>query len=208
MPINREKSREVNKGFFNAWASFYDFSPLKPWLFFIQKELVKAIPIRELTSEVKILDVGCGTGDALLEMSKRGTAKLYGIDLSEGMLNRAKKKLKGIAILRKGDVEHTGFKDSTFDYVLCTEAFHHFPNPNTALREMHRVLKKEGTCVIADINFFSKTIHKLFRMIEPGHVKIYNKEEMRQLFEKNKFRVLKQGRIAVFALYTIAQKSS
>ncbi len=206
---NQENLENANKKFFNAWAWFYDYTPIKPWLFYIQKRIINNI---ELKDSQKILDIGCGTGDALIYLSKLlnkrkiKNVKLYGIDISINMLKIAGRKLRGKAALLPIRNEKTKFKNNNFDCIICTEAFHHFPNQEKALREIYRILKRKGILVIADISLYSGFIHKLFKILEPGHVKLYKKEEFRKLFEKNNFHVLKQERIGLFAVATTAIK--
>ncbi len=197
------KIKNVNKKFFNFWAYSYDYFILKPWLLYVQKKVVSYINLRV---NIKILDVGCGTGDTLVIISKLSTAKLYGLDISKNMLLRARKKLGRKAKLILGDVEKIPFEDNYFDYVLNTEAFHHFPNPNKSLKEINRVLKKDGKFILADLNFYSDFIHWLFKKIEPGHVKIYGENEFKELFIKNYLEIIDQKRLGIFAILTIGKK--
>ena len=60
--------------------------------------------------------------------------------------------------------------------------------------------------VIADISIYSGFIHKLFKILEPGHIKLYTKEEFKELFMKNNLHVLNQERIGLFAVATTAMK--
>ncbi|MBS3171276.1 methyltransferase domain-containing protein [Candidatus Woesearchaeota archaeon] len=197
--------KEINRRFFDLWARFYDYSFfVKPWLLYIQKKTVVEIKLKD---NIKILDVGCGTGDSLIYLyNKNQKLKLFGIDISKNMLKIARKKLGNKAILKFSDVEKIQFENNFFDYVINTEAFHHFPNPNKAIKEMSRVLKKKGKLIITDINFYSNFIHWLFKKIEPGHVKIYNEKEFQKAFEKNKLKVIKQKRIGLFAILTLGEK--
>ena len=122
------------------------------------------------------------------------------------MINIAGRKLKGKAVLLPISIENTDFKGNTFDCIICTEAFHHFTNPEKALKEICRILKRKGILVIADISIYSGFIHKLFKILEPGHIKLYTKEEFKELFMKNNLHVLNQERIGLFAVATTAMK--
>ena len=203
--MHDKKVKEKNKKFFDFWASFYDcnWTLIKPWLFYIQKRIINNLNIR---NDAKLLDIGCGTGDALFLISKKTSAKLYGVDISEKMIEKAIKKLREKAILKLSDAENLPFNDNTFDYVLSTEAFHHFPNPNKTLKEINRVLKKNGEFMLADVNFYSDFIHWLFKKVEPGHVKIYSKDEFKELFINNSFKIIAQKRLGIFAILTIGKK--
>jgi len=71
---------------------------------------------------------------------------LYGIDLSEKMLEVAKEKLGNRVNLILGDSEQLPFSDSFFDVVYCNDSFHHYPAPDKVLSEVCRVLKPVGFC--------------------------------------------------------------
>jgi SAM-dependent methyltransferase len=55
------------------------------------------------------------------------------------MIKLAKERLATRADLRVGDSEALPWEDDRFDYVVCVDSFHHYPNPERALTEMHRV---------------------------------------------------------------------
>ena len=77
--------------------------------------------------------------------------ELCGIDLSEEMLAVAKSKLPEQVKLLLGDSESLPFPDNTFDVVYCNDSFHHYPAPQNVLKEVHRVLKPEGTFLMGAI---------------------------------------------------------
>ena len=124
------------------------------------------------------------------------------------MINQAKNKLNKIKNIKLdvADVEQIPHKENTFDYVTTTEAFHHFPNPKAGLNEMHRVLKKNGVLAIVDINFLPLVLTNLLFKLEPGFVRMYSKKEFEQMLHHAGFTVLKQMRVNVFGLITLARK--
>lgn len=132
------------------------------------------------------LDLGCGTGEMMKRILQQDKSKnLYGIDLSEKMLDVAKEKLGNDATLVLGDSEHLPFSDSFFDVVYCNDSFHHYPAPDNVLSEVYRVLKTHGTFIMCDcwqpaigriiMNFYMKHSSE-------GDVKIYSEHEIRDLF--------------------------
>jgi len=103
-----------------------------------------------------ILDVGTGTGVvAFRAATKVGDGgRVVGIDLSEGMLSAANAKAERVGLaeriaFRQMDAEKLEFPDATFDVAVSLFALLHFPNPLTALKEIHRVLKPGGRLVVA-----------------------------------------------------------
>lgn len=78
-----------------------------------------------------------------------------GFDLSAGMIARARELAAGLdnVEFREGDVtEPLPFADGEFTALLCSTAFHHFPDQHHVLAEMYRVLSSGGRLVIADGN--------------------------------------------------------
>jgi ubiquinone/menaquinone biosynthesis C-methylase UbiE len=94
----------------------------------------------------KLLDVGCGTGFHLARLRSRGF-EVAGIDGSEDMLARARTANPG-ADLRQGDVSALPFPDASFDVVLCVEVLRYLAQPEACLKEMARVLRPGGVCLV------------------------------------------------------------
>ncbi len=197
-----EKNIKQNSSFFNRWARSYDQVLFQFWM---KKFHVPVLKELLLNKKTKVLDISCGTGELLKNL--QGKASLYGIDISEEMLKKARMKLSG-AKLQKADVHALPFKDNFFDYVISTEAFHHYYGQQKALQEMSRVARKGGKVIIVDINFFLRPIHWLFQRYEPGCVKINNRKEMRRLFQETGLYNIRQRRNFVFAVMTVGEKDS
>ena len=131
------------------------------------------------------LDLGCGTGELMKRiLEEDGSKVLYGLDLSEQMLEAAKKKLGGKVDLVLGDSEHLPFEDASFDVVYCNDSFHHYPAPDEVLGEVFRVLKPGGTFLMCDSwhpGLGRVLINAWFRHSREGDVKLYSEREMRKL---------------------------
>jgi ubiquinone/menaquinone biosynthesis C-methylase UbiE len=96
-----------------------------------------------------VLDVACGTGSLLAMAHARGL-QCYGVDLSQGMLARARRKVPH-AELRIGDFENLSYPDSEFDYVVCTNAIGSVKvNPRRVISAMLRVCRHGGEVRVAD----------------------------------------------------------
>lgn len=144
-----------------------------------------------------ILDVGCGTGEILNILSK-SNYNLYGIDISENMLKKAKTKLKNSAKLTVGDSEHLPYEDNKFDIIICNDSFHHYPNPLKALNEMKRVLKKGGKIIIGDCYqpiIFRQIMNMFIKFSKEGDVKIYSRKEFTKMLKKFNFKNIKYKKI-------------
>ncbi len=111
---------------------------------------VMAEAVKESFSD--LLDAGCGTG-AMLGMFKRDYPdKNYtGVDLSEKMIETARRKrLEGVRFVA-GDCENLPFEDASFDVVTCSMSFHHYPNPEQFFMSLHRILRPEGRLILRDM---------------------------------------------------------
>lgn len=147
--------------------------------------------------EENILDIGCGTGELLYMINKKGL-NLYGIDLSDKMIEEAKMKLQNHANLTIGDSENLPYKDNKFDIIICNDSFHHYPNPIKALKEMNRVLKNNGKLIMGDCYqpFISRQIMNIFmKFSKEGDVKIYSKKEFINMFKDSNFKNIKYKKL-------------
>ncbi|MBI4150212.1 class I SAM-dependent methyltransferase [Candidatus Woesearchaeota archaeon] len=199
--MNKQRQSKL---FFDLLARFYDWFPLGWWLRRVQK---KVIAVMNPKPNAAILDIGCGTGSALkmlLDQDHKG--KLVGVDFSPKMLEKARQKLGKRVLLYHADVARLPFKTGSFDFVICTEAFHHFPDPEKAMKEMMRVMKKGGKLYLADVSFIFSFKRWLFQKIEPGCVHIYSKQEFKELFQNTGFQGINQHRLGLLIVLTRGTK--
>jgi phosphatidylethanolamine/phosphatidyl-N-methylethanolamine N-methyltransferase len=99
----------------------------------------------------RILEVGVGTGISLPLYS--GKNDIFGIDISEGMLLKARKRVADLGLtnvrdLLVMDAEHLDFPDNHFDVVVAQYVISTAPNPEAVLDEFARVLKPGGEIVV------------------------------------------------------------
>jgi len=107
---------------------------------------------------MSFLDVGCAAGSMLRMISNydRKNSNFFGLDVNKDFIAYAKKR----AALMKNKQTHfiTGnaynmpFKDNTFDFVWSRFLLEHLIDPIAALKEMHRVTKKNGIIVVGDLD--------------------------------------------------------
>jgi len=121
--------------------------------------------VREIVDNecsLKVLDVACGTGDFTIEIARKMSGgSVTGIDLSEGMMSvgREKAAAAGIeAVLEYGDCEALRYKDNTFDRVAVAFGVRNFEHLDLGLKEMWRVLDKDGKLVILELSVPSNPV--------------------------------------------------
>jgi len=115
-----------------------------------------------------VLDAGCGTGIFSIIFANNGAAKVTGIDISEGSLNTAQNLKKKFALgnveFLKEDMLHLPFPDENFDIVWAWGTVHHTTDPFQAINELIRVLKKDGSLLLAVYTRTRLTfIHEIIR---------------------------------------------
>lgn len=110
-------------------------------------------------SHVRVLDVGCGIGSLLLELSTQKTARVYGIDFVRERIIFLRKRveLNNVNNVKCicGDAIHLPFKNESFDLVVSSQFFEHVTDMDEALEEQIRVLKRGGKLFIDQANFMS-----------------------------------------------------
>jgi len=105
-----------------------------------------ALELGEITSDSRVLDVGCGPG-LLSESLAKHAASVEGIDFSEAMIEQARR-LRSGAMFRVANAEKLPFSDDDFDVAVCCYTSHHFARPETVYTELLRVLKPGGHVVV------------------------------------------------------------
>lgn len=100
----------------------------------------------------RFLDIGCGDGVfTVLLREALGAKEAVGIEIAPEAVAAIEK--RGIKAYQLDiDEESLPFDDAYFDVVYCGEIIEHLFNPDHLLREVHRILKPEGTCIISTPN--------------------------------------------------------
>ena len=91
-----------------------------------------------ISSEDRVLDVGCGTGYATTALAKRA-GTVIGLDQSEDQLHRARRNLETGIDLARGDAERLPFATNTFDAIWSSGSIEYWPAPTSTLEEFARV---------------------------------------------------------------------
>ncbi|WP_312636346.1 class I SAM-dependent methyltransferase [Oscillibacter sp.] len=176
------RNKEKSKIAFNQQAATYDEDIKGQHARNLYPVLLKKLSGLDFNTT---LDLGCGTGTVMQAILQSFPDKrVYGIDISENMLQKAKEKLQDNAYLTLGDSEHLPYANETFDVVYCNDSFHHYPAPEKVIAEVYRVLKPTGSFIISDCwqPFFGRIIMNAFmRFSSEGDVKMYSKHEICRL---------------------------
>lgn len=130
-----------------------------------------------------ILDIGFASGNVIEKLLVKNPEKIYGIDISEDMVNLAKKNLKNEikdnkVELQLGDVEKLPFNDNFFTKIYTINTVYFWNNPYNALNEIKRTLKIDGifynlmyskkglNASVTETNFKKYTIKEFENMVK------------------------------------------
>ncbi len=122
------------------WLNYKDDSYLN-----LLKKFVKLLENKD-----RVLDAGCGPGRDVKLLYELGVREVYGIDLSEKMLEIAKKyEPRGIYPLM--DIRNLRFNDGFFDGIICVGVLVHLNKEDfmVSLKELYRVLKANGVLLLS-----------------------------------------------------------
>ena len=160
------------------------------------------------------LDVGCGTGAVLELLHARYPSKhLTGLDLTPGMIDVARAKQLDNVSFVVGDAEALPFEPRSFDAVLCSNSFHHYPHPERFFAEVARVLRPGGRLVLRDYTSNDVAVWlmnnielPLARLLGHGDVRILKLSELRALVEEFGLTPLKLEAQKGFRAHLVARK--
>ncbi len=182
------KRTERSKKTYDQMAAGYDTSPEGNYTRPHKAELIKQVIIHDGDS---VLDVACGNGSLLGELSKKASIHAFGMDLSENMIAVARERHPD-CIFGVSACAPLPFEAERMDVITVSCAFHHFEDPRAFADECMRILKTGGTLYMAE-PFFSHVVRWLANVVwvpfsKSGDVKVYSEQELCTIFETAGFR--------------------
>ncbi len=163
----------------------------------------KAIKLLKKDQPKQILDVATGTGDFALEALALNPNRIVGVDISSGMLEMGKQKMKKKGVdhiidMQMGDSEKLLFDDNTFDAAIVAFGVRNFENLQKGLSDMCRVLKDDGKIVVIEFSrpksFPMKQLYNFyFKSILPIIGKIISKDQSAYTYLPESVEVFPDG---------------
>ena len=133
-------------------GNYYDFSfggRSGQWIEQREAELLLTL----IGSANSVLDLGCGEGRLIRRLS--GRRRVVGGDVSLAMLRAAQRQQASVVV--GTDAFHLPFADKSFECVVCSRLFLHYPDPEAILSETHRVLADDGWVVFDTFRWSPRT---------------------------------------------------
>lgn len=148
----------------------------------------KAVRMAAKCRPAAALDVATGTGDLAIDLARKIKGlRVTGVDISENMLAIGRRKVeeKGLSeriTLGTGDAEALDFADGSFDCVTAAFGVRNFGDIPAGLREMCRVTRAGGTCLILEFSeptvpFFGWIYRFYFHKILPAMGRLVSKDK-------------------------------
>ncbi len=141
----------------------------------------------------RLLDIGCGQGFLLREAERLGLVT-YGIDISSEAVDIARRNSPSSNIIC-GDGHRLVWEDGYFDYITNIGSLEHFLEPERCLREMQRVMKKDGRAcmMVPNLYYYRHIINNFLRRRKPTSYQLIERfaplREWKNLIEENGFRI-------------------
>lgn len=147
--------KEATRNAYNRMGRFYDMLAGR----LERKHMDEGLQMLGISGGETILEIGFGIGHAIVAMSRSagGSGKVYGIDISDRMVEIAghrvnKAKMANRVMLQRGDAVELPYKDAFFDAIFISFTLELFDTPemSTVLQHCRRVLKDDGRiCVLS-----------------------------------------------------------
>ena len=206
-PYNEEekKSVQVERMFDNIAPAYDQLNHTLSWG--IDKSWrKKAINWLKPFQPQRMMDVATGTGDFAIQACRVLNPKeLIGTDISEGMMNVGRQKVKDAGLegrisFAKEDCTALTFTDKRFDAITVAFGVRNFEDLDKGLREMHRVLDTDGKLVILELSepdwFPMKQLYALYsKVVIPTLGKLLSKDRSAYTYLPQSIKVFPQGEV-------------
>ena len=154
----------------------------------------------------RMMDVATGTGDFAIQACRVLNPKeLIGTDISEGMMNVGRQKVKAAGLqerisFAKEDCTALTFPDNRFDAITVAFGVRNFEDLDKGLREMHRVLDTNGKLVILELSepewFPMKQLYALYsKVVIPTLGKLLSKDRSAYTYLPQSIKAFPQGEV-------------
>lgn len=208
---NGSKAAQVEKMFDHIAPAYDNLNHLLSWG--IDKSWrKKAISLLKPFRPQRMMDVATGTGDFAIKACRMLNPKeLIGTDISEGMMNVGREKVRQAGLERqisfaKEDCTSLSFPDNSFDAITVAFGVRNFEDLDRGLKEMHRVLTPGGHLVILELStpehFPMKQLYALYsKVVIPTLGKFLSKDSSAYTYLPQSIKAFPQGEVMQDIMY-------
>jgi len=207
--IGIERKSLISK---NEWGSImaYDYNEIakiyddvREAEFEVVKFLIEKGQINESSS---VLEIGCGTANYLKLIYEFTKADIWGLDQSQGMLDKAKGKCNNGKFVQDDAVELSKISDESFDLVYMVDVIHHIKDIDKMFKNVKRVLRDRGKIIILSDNhdhIKNRLTTKYFPETLEGELKRYqDTPEIIESLSKEGFKQINSGVLEIGSDYS------
>jgi SAM-dependent methyltransferase len=146
---------------------------------------------KNFPKSTKVLDLGCGTGDLLAELKKRG-CKVWGVDIDKNAINFVKKYFKLENAYPMSAEEFFRLPNlPKFDLIMFFEFLEHLDNPLDFIENVKKLLKEDGVIILSTPSR-ERIFANLFGCdFPPHHLTRWNEKAISNLFKKIDFEIIR-----------------
>ncbi len=180
------KFEQRSKSSYDKKAENYDLTFDGKFTVKFKEMMYKTVSVN---SNDVVADIACGNGRLLYKLAENKSFCGYGVDISENMIEQAKKLNPDMKFYVAG-CDDLPFEKGEIDVMTVCAAFHHFPDVHKFAKEAGRVIKRQGKLYIAEV--YLPTILRVIcnpfvKFSKAGDVKFYSTNEIISLFENQGF---------------------
>jgi ubiquinone/menaquinone biosynthesis C-methylase UbiE len=158
-----------------------------------------------MTPQDRLLDVSCGSGEFCIFCARRITSAT-GVDLSENMIDLAKKQSAGAGITNtqffRGDAANLSEQSGIYSIVVSKSAFHHYTEHDDIFEEMKRCCEPGGRISVQDIAAYgNKAVNDFFesleRLVDASHKATCSTSFIRELYQRHRVGIVAEMEIGI-----------
>ncbi|MBI2064700.1 MAG: class I SAM-dependent methyltransferase [Candidatus Yanofskybacteria bacterium] len=161
------------------------FRPSKALTIRTERRCAYMIGKMRLDQKIKIMEIGCGTGELANLLAQKTEQQVLGIDICRTFIDQAKEDYRrpnlSYDVLDFNDDKSFGqfFQDKKFDYIVGNGVLHHFfYNLDDVLKKIHTLLNEDGKIIFLEPNIFNPYCFSIFKLaylrkiarLEPGEM--------------------------------------
>jgi 2-polyprenyl-3-methyl-5-hydroxy-6-metoxy-1,4-benzoquinol methylase len=139
----------------------------------------------------RVLDIGCGSGPYVAEAARRGAAKVVGLDMAEGMLELAQRRVETAGLVDRCQFIHGAFPENapseTFDYSITMGVMDYVPHPSAFLTAL---AKRVAVCSVLSFpskHWFRTPLRKVRYWLKQCPVYFYDRAQLERLAKEAGF---------------------